>query len=334
MFSGTSPDGHLVEFVELPRDVHPYYVATQAHPELRSRPTRPHPLFAGLVAAADRPAGGTRPTADGAVDLTAVAAGTASIADEPAELARAGPASWPTTAWSGTSAATTVDLGDGQTVTREVVAHPGAVGVLALDDAGPGAAAAAVPPPGPAYLWELPAGLLDVAGEDPLVAAAARAGRGGRPHGRRVARAGRLFNSPGRHAPRRSAATWPAACTRSPERERHDREHEERDMAPAWVDLDEARDLVLAGRLHNPTTVTGVLAAVAARDVGLGDAATGRRAVAGALAGAGRPAARLGSARHGQAARGTARWPTSRPTGRAGGCRARRPPGRRPPGAP
>jgi CTP synthase len=51
-FSGTSPDGRLVEFVELPREVHPYFVATQAHPELRSRPTRPHPLFAGLVAAA------------------------------------------------------------------------------------------------------------------------------------------------------------------------------------------------------------------------------------------------------------------------------------------
>jgi CTP synthase len=51
-FSGVSPDGRLVEFIELPRDVHPYYVATQAHPELRSRPTRPHPLFAGLVAAA------------------------------------------------------------------------------------------------------------------------------------------------------------------------------------------------------------------------------------------------------------------------------------------
>ncbi|MBI1376190.1 MAG: CTP synthase [Frankiales bacterium] len=51
-FSGTSPDGRLVEFVELPRDVHPYYVATQAHPELRSRPTKAHPLFAGLVAAA------------------------------------------------------------------------------------------------------------------------------------------------------------------------------------------------------------------------------------------------------------------------------------------
>jgi CTP synthase len=52
VFSGTSPDNNLVEYVELPREVHPYYVATQAHPELRSRPTRPHPLFAGLVGAA------------------------------------------------------------------------------------------------------------------------------------------------------------------------------------------------------------------------------------------------------------------------------------------
>ncbi|MFD1848019.1 CTP synthase [Arthrobacter flavus] len=52
VFSGTSPDGKLVEFVELPKNVHPYYVATQAHPELSSRPTRPHPLFAGLVKAA------------------------------------------------------------------------------------------------------------------------------------------------------------------------------------------------------------------------------------------------------------------------------------------
>ena len=52
VFSGTSPDDTLVEFVELPPSVHPYYVATQAHPELRSRPTRPHPLFAGLIGAA------------------------------------------------------------------------------------------------------------------------------------------------------------------------------------------------------------------------------------------------------------------------------------------
>jgi CTP synthase len=52
VFSGTSPDGHLVEFVELPRDVHPYYVATQAHPEFKSRPTKAHPLFKGLIDAA------------------------------------------------------------------------------------------------------------------------------------------------------------------------------------------------------------------------------------------------------------------------------------------
>ncbi|HWI31759.1 MAG TPA: CTP synthase [Microbacterium sp.] len=52
VFSGLSPDRNLVEYVELPRDVHPYYIATQAHPELRSRPTDPHPLFRGLVAAA------------------------------------------------------------------------------------------------------------------------------------------------------------------------------------------------------------------------------------------------------------------------------------------
>ena len=51
-FSGTSPDRELVEVVELPREVHPFYIATQAHPELRSRPGTPHPLFAGLAAAA------------------------------------------------------------------------------------------------------------------------------------------------------------------------------------------------------------------------------------------------------------------------------------------
>ncbi|MCC2333003.1 CTP synthase [Cellulomonas sp. zg-Y766] len=52
VISGVSPDRSLVEFVELPREEHPYYVATQAHPEFKSRPTRAHPLFAGLVGAA------------------------------------------------------------------------------------------------------------------------------------------------------------------------------------------------------------------------------------------------------------------------------------------
>ncbi|MDR2323306.1 CTP synthase [Microbacterium sp. NPDC089698] len=51
-FSGLNPELDLVEYVELPREVHPFYIATQAHPELRSRPTDPHPLFRGLVGAA------------------------------------------------------------------------------------------------------------------------------------------------------------------------------------------------------------------------------------------------------------------------------------------
>ncbi|HEY8318271.1 MAG TPA: CTP synthase [Amnibacterium sp.] len=78
-FSGTSPDHRLVEFVELPRDVHPYYIGTQAHPELRSRPTKAHPLFRGLIGAAldrqrasrlfdDEAAAGVEETADDVLD--------------------------------------------------------------------------------------------------------------------------------------------------------------------------------------------------------------------------------------------------------------------------
>ncbi|MGW4422424.1 CTP synthase [Streptosporangium sp. NPDC004631] len=52
VFSGLSPDGRLVEYAELPTDVHPFFIGTQAHPEFRSRPTRPHPLFKGLIGAA------------------------------------------------------------------------------------------------------------------------------------------------------------------------------------------------------------------------------------------------------------------------------------------
>ncbi|NCZ62002.1 MAG: CTP synthase [Actinobacteria bacterium] len=52
VFSGMFAERDLVEFVELPPEVHPYYVGTQAHPELRSRPTKPHPLFVGLIKAA------------------------------------------------------------------------------------------------------------------------------------------------------------------------------------------------------------------------------------------------------------------------------------------
>jgi CTP synthase len=98
VIGGTLPDGSLVEFVELPRDEHPFFVGTQAHPELKSRPTRPHPLFAAFVRAAiayraadrlpvelrrDRAGGDPAPArraaheADGPRRVTAVGSGTA-----------------------------------------------------------------------------------------------------------------------------------------------------------------------------------------------------------------------------------------------------------------
>jgi len=71
-FSGVSPDGRLVEYVEL-RD-HPWFVATQAHPELKSRPNRPHPLFRDFVGAAAEQAG--LPLAEGADRAAAPAPGS------------------------------------------------------------------------------------------------------------------------------------------------------------------------------------------------------------------------------------------------------------------
>ena len=74
--SGLSPDGRLVEFVELRADLHPFFVATQAHPEFLSRPTRPHPLFSGLIAAALEQAR-ARLAGHGLADAARTGAGTA-----------------------------------------------------------------------------------------------------------------------------------------------------------------------------------------------------------------------------------------------------------------
>jgi CTP synthase len=61
VFSGTSPDDRLVEFAELHPSQHPFFVGTQAHPEFKSRPDRPHPLFAAFVSAARDHAEGREP---------------------------------------------------------------------------------------------------------------------------------------------------------------------------------------------------------------------------------------------------------------------------------
>jgi ADP-ribose pyrophosphatase len=116
-------------------------------------------------------------------------------------------------------------------------------------------------------LWELPAGLLDVSGEPPAAAAE-----------RELAEeadllAGRwdvlldVFMSPGGsdEAVRIFLAREVSAV---PSADRFTREHEEAGMRTAWVDLDEARDAVLAGRVHSPTAVAGLMAAGIARDRG------------------------------------------------------------------
>jgi CTP synthase len=51
IFSGSSPDGRLMEIVELPKEKHPFFLGTQFHPELKSRPLHPHPLFMSFVKA-------------------------------------------------------------------------------------------------------------------------------------------------------------------------------------------------------------------------------------------------------------------------------------------
>jgi CTP synthase len=83
VISGTSPDGQLVEFVELPAEVHPFYTATQAHPELKSRPTRAHPLFKALVAAAlDYNAAERLPVELDESEIAAVVDAAASVSDD------------------------------------------------------------------------------------------------------------------------------------------------------------------------------------------------------------------------------------------------------------
>ena len=148
---------------------------------------------------------------------------------------------------------------------RDVVVHPGAVGVAAIDEDDRILLIRQFRHPVGGYLLELPAGLRDVPGEPPLETAR-----------RELAEEAGLtatdwhvlvdfFNSPG-------GSTEAFRCylarglTRLPGGRPHTGEAEEADLPQAWVPLDDAVEAVLAGDLHNPTTVTGVLAAAAARD--------------------------------------------------------------------
>jgi ADP-ribose pyrophosphatase len=160
----------------------------------------------------------------------------------------------------------TVELGDGQTVVREYVAHPGAVGVIALDDDDRVFLLRQYRHPVGMSLWEPVAGLLDVADESPWIGAArelveeaglvaerwdvlvdAELSPGGTSETIRLYLARGLAPAPGGRPPG---------------------DGEERDLPMTWVPLADAVDGVLAGRLTSPSTVIGVLAAAAARATG------------------------------------------------------------------
>jgi ADP-ribose pyrophosphatase len=160
-----------------------------------------------------------------------------------------------------------VDLGEAGEVTREFVHHPGAVSVVALDDEGRLALIEQYRHPVRAFTWEIPAGLLDVDGEDPWVAAAREL------HEEADLAAAQwhvlvdYFSSPG-GMDEALRVYLARGLTHVPEGDRHEREGEELGMPVRWVDLDQAQEAVLTGRIHNPSAVVGILAAHAARDRG------------------------------------------------------------------
>lgn len=159
-----------------------------------------------------------------------------------------------------------VELGDGPAV-REYVAHPGAVAVLAMDDDERVLLQSQYRHPVRHVLWEPPAGLLDVEGEDRVVAAARELAEEADLEAGRWWRLAEFFSTPGGNDER--ITVFLARDLRPvPEGRRYTRGEEEADLVPVWVPLDEAVTAVLEGRLRCPTTVTGVLAAAAAKAQG------------------------------------------------------------------
>lgn len=157
-----------------------------------------------------------------------------------------------------------VDLGDAGQVTREYVEHTGAVSVVALDDRDRILLIQQYRHPVGAFEWEPPAGLLDVEGEAPWAAAARELAEEADLTADRWHVLVDYYSSPGgmTEALRVFLARDLAVV---PDAQRHSRDGEELGMPVCWVDLDEAHDAVLAGRLHNPSAVVGILAAHASR---------------------------------------------------------------------
>ncbi len=156
-----------------------------------------------------------------------------------------------------------VDLGESQ-VLREYVSHPGAVAVIALDDDDQVLLLSQYRHPVRSVLWEPPAGLLDVEGEDPVAAAARELAEEADLRAASWWRLVEVCTSPG-GSDERIRVFLARDLTPVDEADRYTRADEEADMVARWVPLDEAVAAVLDGSLHSPTAVMGVLAAAAAR---------------------------------------------------------------------
>jgi len=159
----------------------------------------------------------------------------------------------------------TVRLPDGTVVERDIVDHPGAVGIVALDEQDRVLLIRQYRQPVGGYLFELPAGLRDVAGEHPWATAQRELLEESGYMAREWHVLVDFFNSPGG-----STEAFRCYLARGLSEVDGGRpatgEAEEAHLPRTWLALEDAVDLALSGDLHNPTTVTGVLAAAAARD--------------------------------------------------------------------
>lgn len=162
----------------------------------------------------------------------------------------------------------------GEALTRDYIDHPGAVAILPMNDDGEILLLKQYRHPVGMDLWEIPAGLLDVEGEDFVVGAARELAEEADLAAATWNVLADVFNSPGSSS--EAIRIYLArGLTEVPHHERHERTDEEAEIEFHWIGLDDAVASVLAGRLHNPSAVVGILAAAAAR----GDGYAGLRPV-------------------------------------------------------
>ena len=152
-----------------------------------------------------------------------------------------------------------VRMSDGSTATRDVVVHPGAVGIVAIDDDQRVLLIQQYRHPVGWRLWEPPAGLLDEPGEDPLVAARRELFEEAHLQAGRWDVLVDAFTSPGMCD--EAVRIYLARDVAAADGERFHGRDEEADLRTQWVPLSEAIDAVLAGSLHNPLAAMGLLAA-------------------------------------------------------------------------